>query len=67
MRVTEKILQAQLDQLNKTTGQNLELNNAVCYGGYTLTSNNGSSHLVGRMSPKEMYTYLMGALDWVSH
>ena len=65
-RITEKRLQAQLDQLNKTADTNYELNNAVCYGGYTITANNGSSHLVGRMPPKEMFTYLMGALDFVS-
>ena len=63
--ITKKVLQAQLDQLNKTTGKDYQLCNAPHYGGYTLTSNKGSCHLVGRMPPREMHKYLMGALDWV--
>ena len=66
MTITRKILQKQLDQLNEIMGKNYELDNATCYGGYTITYNNGSGHLVGRMSPKHMNIYLMGALDWVS-
>tara|TARA_R110002110_G_scaffold146393_6_gene336382 strand:- start:274 stop:483 length:210 start_codon:yes stop_codon:yes gene_type:complete len=67
MKITKKVLQAQLNQLNKTTGRDYELDHAACYGGYCLTANNGSSHLIGRMAANKMHAYLMGALDWVSH
>ena len=65
-RITRKRLQTLLDQLNELVGNQYHLDYAACYGGYTLTYNNDSSHLIGRIPPKEMLAYLLGALDFVS-
>ena len=61
-------LEALLVALNEklSPSSQLELDHAACYGGYTLTYNNDSSHLIGRIPPKEMHAYLLGALDFVS-
>ena len=61
-----KTLQTMLAELNEITGNNFELDNAPVYGGYTLTANNGSQHIVGRMKPPMMRQYLAGALDFVT-
>ena len=43
----------------------MELNHAACYGGYCLYYR-GSHMVTPRMSGREMYQYLKGALDWIS-
>ena len=62
MRITRKVLQAQLDGLNKMIDRDYVLDEAHIYGGYCLTSNKGSHHVCGRRSAKEMYSYLEAAI-----
>jgi len=62
--VTKKVLQEQLDTLNKMIDRDYELDEAHCYGGYCLTTNKGSRHVCGRRSAKEMHSYLNGAIDF---
>ena len=64
MTVTKKVLQEQLDTLNKMIDRDYELDEARCYGGYCLTTNKGSRHVCGRRSAKETYSYLNGAIDF---
>ena len=64
MTVTRKVLQEQLDTLNKMIDRDYELNEAHNRGGYCLTTNKGSRHVCGRRSAKEMYSYLNGAIDF---
>ncbi len=55
-----------LERVNKSLNLELDLNNAPCYGGWQLTSNNGSSIIKHRVSIKEMACFLDGmskALD----
>jgi len=63
MRVNKKILQEQLNMLNKMIDRDYELDEAHCYGGYCLRAKNGIE-LCGRRSAKEMYSYLDGAIDF---
>jgi|TARA_R110000764_G_scaffold59142_1_gene127985 hypothetical protein len=49
-----------LDRVNHSRGLSFELNNAPIYGGWQLTSNNGSSIIKHRVSLKEMLCYLDG-------
>lgn len=60
MRITGKKLQAQLDRVNEMLGTSLQINNAPCYGGWQLTSNNGSRVEYHRVSAKEMLALLEG-------
>jgi hypothetical protein len=62
MRVTRKVLQAQLEHLNKMHGRDYALDEAHIYGGYCLTTENGSVCICGRRSAKEMYSYLEAAI-----
>jgi len=62
MRITKKVLQAQLDGLNKMIDRDYVLDEAHCYGGYCLTVATGSYSICGRRSAKEMYSYLEAAI-----
>ena len=62
MRITRKVLQAQLDGLNKMIDRDYVLDEAHCYGGYCLTVATGSYSICGRRSAKEMYSYLEAAI-----
>tara|TARA_R110002126_G_C10114477_1_gene467694 strand:+ start:275 stop:499 length:225 start_codon:yes stop_codon:yes gene_type:complete len=64
MRITKKVLQEQLDRLNIINMTDYALDEAHCYGGYCLTSNEGSHHVCGRRSAKEMASYLEAATDF---
>ena len=55
-----------LARVNNSRGFTFELNNAPCYGGWQLTSNNGSTIIKHRVTLKEMLCFLDGmskALD----
>jgi len=67
-RITKNILQDQLDRLNSKLYEtaNMDLDYAECYGGYCLVNYKGSHQATSRMSGKEMYQYLNGALDWIT-
>ena len=67
-RITKNVLQDQLDRLNSKLYEtaNMDLDYAECYGGYCLVNYKGSHHATPRMSGKEMYQYLNGALDWIT-
>jgi hypothetical protein len=67
--ITRKVLEEKVNRLNNKVNSDIskvELDYAACYGGYCLTSNNGSHHVTHRMPAKEMNQYLNGALDWIS-
>ena len=64
MRITKKVLQEQVDTLNKMIDRDYALDEAHIYGGYCLTSNEGSHHVCGRRSAKEMASYLEAAIDF---
>lgn len=66
-RITRKTLQTLLDRVNDANNTNFELDEAHCYGGYCLTTNNGSKHINSRCSNKEMYYYLHGMLDIINN
>jgi hypothetical protein len=63
-RITKNVLQDQLDRLNSKLYEtaNMNLDYAECYGGYCLVNYKGSHQATSRMSGKEMYQYLNGAL-----
>jgi len=67
-RITKSILQDKLDRLNSKLYEtaNMDLDYAECYGGYCLVNYKGSHQATSRMSGKEMYQYLNGALDWIT-
>jgi hypothetical protein len=67
-RITRTTLQNQLDRLNAKLYEaaHMDLVYAECYGGYCLVNYKGSHHATPRMSAKEMYHYLNGALDWIT-
>jgi hypothetical protein len=67
-RITKNVLQDQLDRLNSKLYEtaNMNLDYAECYGGYCLVNYKGSHQATSRMSSKEMYQYLNGALDWIT-
>jgi hypothetical protein len=67
-RITKNVLQDQLDRLNSKLYEtaNMDLDYAECYGGYCLVNYKGSHQATSRMSGKEMYQYLNGALDWIT-
>ena len=60
MRVTAKTLKSNLDRVNEMLDTQFELDNAPIYGGWKLTSNNGSRVAYHRVSAKEMLTLLEG-------
>lgn len=62
-RVTVRDLEVRVDLINRTLGTDYDLNNAPHYGGWQLTSDNGSHVVQHRVSPKEMKSYLDG-LVW---
>ena len=62
MRVTKHMLEVRLARINTKLNTAYELNNAPHYGGWQLTSNQGSYIVQHRLSPKEMLTYLEGIL-----
>jgi len=62
MRITKKVLQAQLDGLNKMINRDYVLDENHIYGGYCLTVAAGSYDICGRRSAKEMYSYLEAAI-----
>ena len=62
MRVTKKVLQEQLDALNKMIDRDYALDENHIYGGYCLTVATGSYDICGRRSAKEMYSYLEAAI-----
>ena len=67
-RITKNVLQDQLDRLNSKMrlheSSYMNLDYAECYGGYCLVNYKGSHQATSRMSGREMYQYLNGALDW---
>ena len=67
-RITKNVLQDQLDRLNSKLYEtaNMDLDYAECYGGYCLVNYKGSHQATSRMSGREMYQYLNGALDWIT-
>tara|TARA_R110000787_G_scaffold158234_1_gene272133 strand:+ start:152 stop:385 length:234 start_codon:yes stop_codon:yes gene_type:complete len=65
-RITSTILEGRLKELNDATNSSFKLDHNSNYGGYSITIPVSGSHLVGRMPAREMYTYLQGALDWVT-
>lgn len=70
MRVTKKDLEVLVTKLNQAynskVGFTFTLDLATCYGGYCLTTDNGSCHATARMSNQKMFWYLTGALDFIS-
>jgi hypothetical protein len=62
MRVTKRMLGVRLARINRQLNAEYELNNAPHYGGWQLTSNQGSYIVQHRLSPKEMLTYLDGII-----
>lgn len=61
MRVTAKILEDKVQQLNDIMGGEFELNNAPIYGGWQLTVR--GAHIVRhRVPPKEMLAFLDGMI-----
>jgi hypothetical protein len=63
MRITSKDLQAQLEIVNETLGVSFDLNNAPHYGGWALTTDNGSRIVCHRCPPKEMSKFLLGMVN----
>lgn len=62
MRITKKVLEAQVVEFNSVNRTQVELDEAHCYGGYCLATDNGSHHITERMSGREMYQYLDGMI-----
>jgi hypothetical protein len=62
-RVTARDLEVRVNLINRTLKTDYALNNAPHYGGWQLTSDNGSHIVHHRVSPKEMKAYLDG-LVW---
>jgi len=60
MRVTAKRLKSNLDRVNEMLGTQFQINNNPDYGGWNLTSNNGSRVEYHRVSAKEMLALLKG-------
>ena len=60
MRVTTKKLYDRLNRVNEMLNASLELNYSSAYGGWQLTSNNGSYVEYHRVSAKEMLALLEG-------
>jgi len=60
MRVTTKKLYDKLDRVNEMLNTALNLNYNSVYGGWQLTSNNGSRIEYDRVSAKEMLALLDG-------
>jgi hypothetical protein len=60
MRVTTRRLHSRLDRVNEMFGTSLQLNHNSNYGGWQLTSKNGSHIEYHRVSAKEMLALLDG-------
>ena len=69
-RVTEKELQELTDMLNENIIKGnhphettmYSINNAPCYGGWSLNNNNDSKTIVRRLPPREFKRVLQGML-----
>ena len=62
MRITKKVLEAQVVEFNSVNRTQVELDEAHCYGGYCLATDNGSHHITERMSGRELYQYMDGMI-----
>lgn len=62
MRVTKRMLENRLSRINRRLGTDYWLGNAPHYGGWQMTANKGSTIIYGRVSPREMLTYLDGLI-----
>ncbi len=60
MRATTKKLYDRLNRVNEMLNTSLKLNHSSAYGGWQLTSNNGSHVEYHRVSAKEMLALLDG-------
>lgn len=60
MRVTKRMLHVRLDRINRRLNVDYWLDNAPHYGGWALTSNEGSVIIYQRVSARQMLTYLDG-------
>ena len=65
MRVTKRMLENRLARLNRKLGTDYWLGNAPHYGGWQMTANKGSTIIYGRVSPREMLTYLDGLITGI--
>lgn len=60
MRITKRLLEAQVVAIKQVLNRDFELNNAPHYGGWQLTTNGGSRVVVNRCSAREMNSFLNG-------
>ena len=60
MRITKRLLEAQVVAIKQVLNRDYELNNAPHYGGWQLTENGGSRVVVHRCSAREMNMFLNG-------
>ena len=65
MRVTKRMLENRLSRINRRLGTDYWLGNAPHYGGWHMTANKGSTIIYGRVSPREMLTYLDGLITGI--
>jgi len=65
MRVTKRMLENRLSRINRRLGTDYWLGNAPHYGGWQMTANKGSTIIYGRVSPREMLTYLDGLITGI--
>lgn len=61
-RITRAVLQRRLDVINRMFCTAMQLDYAKYYGGYCLTSYDGSRHLCLRMQPRELMNFMDGML-----
>ena len=65
MRVTKRMLEVRLGRINRRLGTDYWLCNAPHYGGWQMTANRGSTIIYGRVSPREMLSYLDGLIGGI--
>ena len=65
MRVTKHMLYNRLQRINRRLGEAYGLDHNSHYGGWQMTANKGSVIIYGRVSAKEMLSYLDGLINGI--
>lgn len=63
MRISKTNLEEKVNFINSVSVKEYDLNYSSTYGGWQLTTNNGSHIVCHRIPAKEMYAYLNGYID----
>lgn len=68
MKISKKILEQLVENLNSLVGDKYKLDYQRCYGGYSLYNKDlirDYIHIDDRISATEMYRYLLGLLNGI--